>query len=305
MDINKLFEGISDFWNNIYPIILVSILFFFIYSFVFGKVQLKEKLIRYSKSEQFISFKDLLTQFGLWKSFPLIIGVTIIIYFAVFNSLVDISGNFRINLFNITYSDATLIEEMMLKNRFQSEISTIAAYNRKAEVNIWDVAEVVRIHSEYYRERFPDDYNNSISWTFRKAGKYDRYLAITSFFIYALLILLFINIVRPKRKRFVIIMRFALILLVAFVSCSFFRIMEEHVIEERVKNNLVFVASHLITDTSQTPATPDKMEAIKKNFQTFRMNQANYKRQWYFWMSRYFEGNRIVEFFVGIRPLNQ
>ena len=100
-------------------------------------------------------------------------------------------------------------------------------------------------------------------------------------------------------------MRFTLILVAAFVCCSFFRIMEEHAIEDRVKNNLAFVANHLITDTSQTPATPDKTEAIKKNFENFRMNQGNYERQWDFWMSRYFEGNRIVEFFVGVRPLNK
>ncbi|MEO7044691.1 MAG: hypothetical protein ABI091_05240 [Ferruginibacter sp.] len=229
----------------------------------------------------------------------------VIIYFAVFNSLIDISDNFRINLFKVTYSDETLIEEMMLKNHFQSEISSIAAYSRKAEVHIWDVAEVARIYSEYYRAKFPNDYDSSISWTFRQSGKYDRYLAITTFFIYALFILLIVNIVRPKRKRFAILMRFILILIVAFVFCSFFRIMEEHVIEERVKNELVFVTNHLITDTSQTPANQDKMEAIKKNFESFRVNQANYERQWDLWMSRYFEGNYIIEFFVGIRPINR
>jgi succinate dehydrogenase hydrophobic anchor subunit len=303
MDVNSLFEGIARFWDTVYPILLVHIIFYFIYAFIFGPPGIRKKLQDYSASENFTAFKKMLAEFELWKRFPLILGIFIIVYFAVFNSAVNIVNNFQIKPFNVVYSSHELIKEYSGHHN----LVTIALYSKSEQVYIWDVADMVNHYLEYYKTKFPEDYDSLVKWTYRESEKYRRYMNIALLLVIVLCVFFLRNMIKPRRKRSAIILRFMMVMLGVGIVCIYIRVKIEHAIEDRIMNEIGFVANHLNNDKEQQPVlSKEKQIVLEEKFRQHLEHDLNRNESHdLLWLSRYFEGNSIIEFICNKRPIRR
>jgi hypothetical protein len=283
MNINEMYDGISSFWDSIYPIILFHILLYFACRFMFSSFSLKRSLTTYSKTEKFKSTKQLLEEFELWTKLPYLLLISAIIYLALFNSAFGIFHSLSLQPIKFVFSNEDIIENYESKN----ELIDIAKYGNDKTGETYIVNQLKEKYLEEYKIKHPEKFKSWVEWREKEFLKWVKYYNLLQFFIIILIVFIVVNYNREKFKTKMFMKFLLLILPCSILLMGILRYLTEQAVEEKLQSEIHFVKNELSIDNDQKIIwTKKECDSITEKWK----NQREYRHQdsRLFWLSRYF-----------------
>lgn len=300
MDINNFFTQIGDFWDRISIPLLFHLIFFLLYKFIYGAVSVKTQLENYLKSEKFTRTKAILSEFELWKKFPFILIVILLIYLTLFNSVTEIISSFKIFPFKMSYSQAVFLTEYEPVDN----IIDIAKYGHDSIPNLFFVEQLKEKFLEEYKAKYPEKFASWVKWVTEQYGNRIRFLNLTALTIIILLIFFIKNIFSKKRKKKILSsFKFCLVILLSVPILFIIRYKMEQSIEERFINEIMFVKTSLETDLSRETIFSSSQINLLSNHLRDEIKKGKYFDPPSIWISRIVGSNHQLEYLLGHRKL--
>lgn len=242
MELNDFYDQINGFWNRVLPILLLHFFAYLMYFKVIGlKFSLKDRIEKYSQTDNYKRTKRILEEFSLWTKIPYFLIVGIIIYFVVLDDITDGIEDLFISPIELRYSE-TEIWDRQWKNNL-----AVINYYRDTTLN----SGINGLHFyknqklEVYKNKYPDQYRSRINWISRDLVIVGKYYNLLIVFLIISFPLLIAYRRFTKQKLLKLIAGYILVIFITAPMLLFFRYKWERKIEKRINAENAFVAACL------------------------------------------------------------
>jgi hypothetical protein len=251
MNVNDIYTSISNFWQQISPLIYGHIVFLLSIRYIAGiRLGLRDRLDEWTATAEYQTTKKLLTEFELWKKLPFLLIAAALVYFTLLQDGLSILGNVGVPPLRIAYSE----EQFWIEAKPVYLIENVLQFAPRDRTRYWQLIALKEQLLDEYKTKAADRYQRLVGWHGSEFAKHSNALRIGVAFFFASLAVIVWHW-RTKRKagvrHQVAISRAILLLLLVIVYCSYERMRVEQAVEYQLESELLFVGDQLQFDEAR------------------------------------------------------
>lgn len=284
MELNSIYDQLSSFWDKIFPVLLFHILGgYALYKIGGSRFYIREKIEKYTQSEDYQKSKSLLQEFDLWSKVPYLLIFAGILYLIVFNGISSAIGNLYPSFVKLSYS-----ETQLWKSVYKRDLAIIEYFRIYSKENMETDSSKKNIdinqlyfykgqNLETFKSKYPEQFRSYVKWIQDDESDAAQYYHLSTLFFILTVIALFWQMKVSPDKKIAVLLRFILILLITFIIIGAFRYKWEAKVEQRIQSEISFVSSCLLTENQtnneKVYENIEKVEAkINDYYNTFNHN---------------------------------
>lgn len=248
MDLQAIYESISNFWNEISPILIAHVVLLIAWFWIKkSKINILAPIERLLESETYKRWKKILDEFQLRPTIPFLFIFLAIVYFVVLGNILDFLVGGFFSPLSLVHNEADFWLETNDRNVFY-QIVDVGAYQNVENPDIDEIVQFKTKKLEEFKAKYPDRYDSLISWRIQDTKKWNQYyqLSVVGFLVISLLLI-------PKINRSILrlsMRRVYAALLISLILIFWTRYNAEQTIEGLLNSQLTFVASILREDAT-------------------------------------------------------
>lgn len=287
MDINELYQGISNFWERISPLLYFHFATILVLIGLYGNNwYILERIEHFLLSERYTRWKKILDEFSMRPVIPYLMLIVFFAYLSLLNNVLGVFGGF--GPFSIVYSQT----EFWRENRPLDKLVEVASYQTESDIKVWEIYNVEQKFLEEYKAQYPQKYNSLSKWIWDDFGAWLKYYQLSLLFLILVVILAF-NQVRNRDQRAQRLLKLIGIVFLTLVAVVFFRVKAEQNIEKSLNAELDFVVAQLRIDPKQKKMSDTELAFLECSFYLDLANSTGYTLD-NFWVSKLLEKGSFI-----------